>query len=157
MSISEVSPDPPGDQANEATRRRAGGVAQLLAQLSRRVLEKRHADDLHAAQWSALRYFARAGRRAATVMGLATFLGNTTGSASRTARSLVERGLVDAVPLREDARCITMVVTQRGRDALALDPLNDVTDALCELSEEELALLGDVLDRLGDIIAKSRT
>lgn len=141
---------------DDAMRRRAGGVAQLLVQLSRRVLEKRHADDLHAVQWSALRYFARAGRRSATVMGLATYLGNTTGSASRTVRSLVERGLIVGEPLREDARSVALTLTAAGEAALREDPLNDVTDALAQIDEDDLARLGDVLDRIHETMTARR-
>ena len=141
---------------DDAVRRRAGGVAQLLVQLSRRVLEKRDADDLHAAQWSALRYFARAGRRSATVMGLATYLGNTTGSASRTVRSLVERGLIVGEPLREDARSVALTLTAAGEAALREDPLNDVTDALAQIAEDDLARLGDVLDRVHQTMTERR-
>ena len=153
MSVSQSLPP---EDAPDPVRRRAGGVAQLLAQLSRRVLERRDAEDLHAAQWSALRYFDRAGRRAATVMGLSTYLGNTTGSASRTVRSLTDRGLIVGEPLREDARSVGLTLTPRGRAMLERDPLNDVTDALCDLTEDDLARLGDLLDRLQQAIAERR-
>ena len=161
MSASEVQrPEGgPGGAAAEQTdraRRQAGGVAQLLVQLSRRVLEKRDADDLHAVQWSALRYFSRAGRRSATVMGLASYLGNTTGSASRTARSLVERGLILGKPLREDARSVAFALTPPGRAALDADPLNDVIDALTVLDGEELSDLADTLDRVHQSITAGR-
>ena len=144
MSASEALPE----GTDDAARRRAAGVAQLLVQLSRRVLEKRDANDLHAVQWSALRYFSRAGRRAATVMGLATYLGNTTGSASRTARSLVERGLIRGEPLREDARSVAYSLTAAGDAALRQDPLGEIAGALQVLDADEIAQLADVLDRV---------
>ena len=149
----DARPAPPG---HDAARRRAAGVALLLVQLSRRVLEKRDADDLHAVQWSALRYFARAGRRSATVMGLATYLGNTTGSSSRTARSLVERGLVVAEPLREDARSVSHVLTAAGEAALAEDPLGEVAGALGTLDEAELSALASALGKVQAAIEEGR-
>lgn len=141
-------PLPPPRRQDDPPRKQASGVAQLLMQLSRRVLEKRGVDDLHAVQWSALRYFSRAGRRAATVMGLANYLGNTTGSASRTVRSLVERGLIEGNPLREDARSVVFTLTVAGVTALGKDPLNDITDALSSLDERELTQLADTMDRV---------
>lgn len=158
MRAIRTARDDPGGTTTTGpdTQRRASGVAQLLVQLSRRVLEKRDADDLHAVQWSALRYFSRAGRRSATVMGLASYLGNTTGSASRTARSLVERGLISGEPLREDARSVTFSLTKAGDAALLEDPLGEITQALCTLEEAELARLAGVLDRVHEAIGAGR-
>ena len=154
--VNATPPEVPKSRADDAARRRAGGVAQILVQLSRRVLERRDAEDLHAAQWSALRYYARAGRRSANVMGLATYLGNTTGSASRTVRSLVERGLIARTPLREDARSTYLALTPAGEATLANDPLNEVTDAIASLSAADLDRLGDALDAVSQSLAASR-
>jgi DNA-binding MarR family transcriptional regulator len=136
--------------------RRAQGVAQILMQVARRVHEKRGAADLHAVQWSALRYFARSGRQTATVNGFARYLGNTTGSASRTVKSLTERGLLEGSPSRHDARVNTLTVTARGRTLLANDPINDVAEALEILSGEELTALAAVLDKVSLTLGERR-
>lgn len=146
-----LAPSPPASPG-----RRASGVAQTLVQMARLLQEKRGSDDLHAVQWAALRYFARAGRRAATVQGLAAFLGNTPGSASRTAKSLTERGLLLGKPLREDARSTTFAVTPLGEDALRRDPLLEVAEAVAVLDEEEVARLGDLLDAVQTALAQAR-
>lgn len=151
----DVSDKPPVDMAPEM--RRAAGTAQLLVEMSRRVLEKRDANDLHAVQWSALRYFKRAGRRASTVMGLARYLGNTTGSASRTARSLLERGLISGETSRRDARSVVFSLTPAGETALGSDPLLEVAQALLILDSEELSALAETLDRVQTtLVAKRR-
>nr|WP_246408540.1 MarR family transcriptional regulator [Parvularcula dongshanensis] len=127
-----------------------------MTQLSRQVLEKREVDDLHAVQWSALRYFQRAGRRASTVMGLSRYLGNTTGSASRTAKSLLDRGLIRGEPARHDGRSVLFSLTKAGQAALQRDPLLDVVAALSVLESDELALLGDLLDKVQVAMTEAR-
>lgn len=145
-----------GGRHGVVVNRRASGIAQVITQLSRKVLEKRGADDLHAAQWSALRYFARAGRRTSTIMGLAGFLGNTTGSASRTVKSLTERGLVAGAPSRYDARSVNFTLTKAGEHTLTTDPLNDVSDALGVLTEDELTQLGSLLEKVERALEEAR-
>ncbi|MEM9234475.1 MAG: MarR family transcriptional regulator [Pseudomonadota bacterium] len=136
--------------------RRASGTAQLFEQLARRVLERRHSRDLHASQWSALRYFSRAGRRAATVIGLSRYLGNTSGSTSRTAKSLVDRTLLSVEQAAHDGRSVTFSLTEEGRKYLQNDPLNDLTHVLSLLSEEELAELSRLLDKVDGRLRQSR-
>lgn len=136
--------------------RRASGVAQALLQLARQLQEKRAGDDLHAVQWAALRYFDRAGRRAATVQGLARYLGNTSGSASRTVRSLVDRSLVESRPLREDARSNSYTLTPRGEAALTRDPLLDLAEAVSALEDEDMATLGTLLDEVQTALERQR-
>lgn len=129
--------------------RKASGTAQLFEQLARRVLERRHCGDLHASQWSALRYFERAGRQSATVIGLSRYLGNTSGSTSRTAKSLVDRGLLTVSRAAHDGRAVTFSLTETGRLMLAEDPLNEFASLLGRLPEEDL----DTLSRSLDILA----
>ncbi|WP_158548675.1 MarR family winged helix-turn-helix transcriptional regulator [Parvularcula marina] len=131
-----------------AQQRRASGTAQLFEQLARRVLERRNGDDLHASQWSALRYFSRAGRHAATVIGLSRYLGNTSGSTSRTAKSLVERGLLSVQPAAHDGRAVTFSLTEEGNRRLEEDPLHDLSGVLTHLDETEIAEFSRILDKI---------
>lgn len=144
-----ADPDP-------AQTRRAGGTAQLFEQLARRVLERRHGDDLHASQWSALRYFRRAGRRAATVIGLSRYLGNTSGSTSRTAKSLVERNLLSVAPALHDGRAVTFSLTEEGERRLAEDPLNDIAAVLSTLPDDDLQELARLLDTIDSRLRELR-
>lgn len=136
----------------ETRHRRAQGVALLLEQVGRRLRERRGPDDLHPVQWSALRYFQRAGRRASTVVGLSRFLGNTAGPTSRTAKSLVDRGLLTVAPAEHDARSVTFALTETGRALLREDPLAAIASGLETMPGDDLArlavLLEDVLQAL---------
>ena len=138
-------------------RRRAAGTALLFEQAARRLLEKRHPHDLHAAQWSALRYFARAGRRTANVIGLSRYLGNTSGSTSRTAKSLVDRGLLAVSPSDHDARSVMFTLTDKGHEVLKDDPLNELAEILAALSLEDIARLSQTLDIVMADLARRRT
>lgn len=133
--------------------RRAYGAAQLFEQLARKVLERRSHDDLHASQWSALRYFSRAGRGAANVSGLSRYLGNTSGSTSRTAKSLVEKGYLKTEPAAHDGRALSISLTEDGERRLADDPLHDLSNVLADLPSEDLAELGRILDLIGERLA----
>ena len=144
------------DDGSVATGRRASGVAQTLVQMARLLQEKRGSDDLHAVQWAALRYFARAGRRAATVQGLSRYLGNTSGSASRTVKSLLDRGLLSGRALREDARSTTFSLTPEGEAALRRDPLIEVAAAVDMLDEADLNRLGSLLDAVQTALERQR-
>ena len=131
-------------------------MAQTFLQLARRVQEKRTGDDLHAVQWAALRYLARAGRRTATVQGLARYLSNTSGSASRTIKSLQERGLVEGVPLREDARSTSYALTAFGEETLGRDPLLELAAAVSTLEPARVAKLADLLDQVQAALERQR-
>lgn len=131
-----------------AQQRRASGTALLFEQLARRILERRNGNDLHASQWSALRYFRRAGRQSATVIGLSRYLGNTSGSTSRTAKSLVERHLLTVEPAQHDGRAVTFGLTEEGLRLLDQDPLNDLSTILMQFSDEDVAQLSRLLDKI---------
>ncbi|WOI52800.1 MarR family winged helix-turn-helix transcriptional regulator [Parvularcula sp. LCG005] len=145
------------DATKRIKKRRARGTAQLFEQVARRILEKRHRDDLHAAQWSALRYFQRAGRQTANVIGLSQYLGNTSGSTSRTARSLVDRALLTVSPAEHDARSVTFRLTPEGEATLAEDPMLEIAAILDTLPPQELALLSKTLDTIQTELLKRRT
>ncbi|MEM9422015.1 MAG: MarR family transcriptional regulator [Pseudomonadota bacterium] len=138
-------------------RRRAAGAALLFEQAARRLLEKRYPHDLHAAQWSALRYFSRAGRRTANVIGLSRYLGNTSGSTSRTARSLVDRGLLAVSPSDHDGRSVMFSLTEEGQKVLIDDPLNELADIFAMLPSENMAQLSQALDFVMADITRRRT
>ena len=137
--------------------KRAAGTAQMLEQVARRILEKRDQQDLHAAQWSALRYFARAGRRTANVSGLSKYLGNTSGSTSRTARSLVDRDLLEATKAEYDARSVTFRLTENGSSTLEQDPLLELTQVLATVPPEDLIRLSEILEFVHSEMSRIRS
>lgn len=136
-------------------RHQARGIAHLLEQVGRALGALCLAHDLHPVQWSALRYFARAGKQARTVSGLATYQGTTLAPASRTIASLVRRGYLMAETDPGDRRRRTHDLTDHGRDVLSEDPIIVVEDSLSRLTVNERdvmtrgleAVLGALLTR----------
>jgi DNA-binding MarR family transcriptional regulator len=130
------------------------GIASLVEQLARYVNFLCWTDDMQPAQWSALRYFALAGGRARTVMGLATFQGTNPATASRTIAVLTRRGLLDSVPVADDRRSRTINLTAAGRDLLARDPLLRVEEAIAAMPPAMQARLGgDIQGLLASLMA----
>ena len=137
------------DNPDKLPDRRARAIALLLEQTARLVYDEKQPKDLHAVQWSALRFCERAGDTSRTVAGLARYLGVTSGPASRTAASLVARGLARMEESPRDSRSKVIHLTEIGEDALLHDPLNRCALVLAEeLSEEEKAALAKALNKL---------
>ena len=84
-------------------------------------------------------------------------LGNTSGSTSRTAESLVQRELLARVKSDHDARSVTFSLTNGGQDLLDDDPLHDVANILESVSPEDLARLSQTLEFVYAEIAKKRS
>ncbi|MCI5047007.1 MAG: MarR family transcriptional regulator [Aquisalinus sp.] len=135
---------PPPAQADRRTR----GLALLLEQTARLIYDEKHPQALHAVQWSALRFFDRAGEQTRTVAGLAKYLGVTSGPASRTTSSLLKRELVSVKPSPSDSRSRVYELTKAGKDILAEDPIQRVATLLTEMPEEDLGVLAKALDKI---------
>ena len=132
--------------------RKAVGLASLYEQVLRVVYEKRGPAELQPAQWSALRFFRRAGASARTVSGLANFLGVTMGPASRTARALQRRGFLTSSKNPKDARSIIFTLTGAGVSILKLDPLLRLARTLETLDTEDKAVFTRVIGNLYDAL-----
>ena len=130
--------------------RKAAGLASLYEQVLRTVYEKRGPADLQPAQWSALRFFRRAGASARTVSGLANFLGVTMGPASRTARTLRRRGFLTSSKNPKDARSIIFTLTGTGNSILKMDPLLRLARAMEALDAKDQVVFTRVIGNLYD-------
>lgn len=97
------------------------------------------AQTLTAAQWTALRYFARANRFSRTPSAFSEFHATTRGTASQTVKSLVALGLLSRQTHATDGRSAVMEVTRAGYEALRHDPM---------------AAMGDILDNLAPVDRK---
>ncbi len=128
--------------------RKALGVSLLMEQTARMIYDDKHPDALHPVQWSALRYFERAGTRTSTVTGLANFLGVTSAPASRTAASLIKRNLIISKPNPSDSRSKTYALTDEGKAALRNDPIRKFSSLMEGLNDHELSTLASALDKL---------
>ncbi len=128
--------------------RRTRGISLLIEQAARLIYDQKHPQALHPVQWSALRFFSRAGGQTRNVAGLAKYLGVTSGPASRTASSLLKRQLVTVSPSQLDSRSKIYELSAEGFDLLEHDPIHRVSRLLSDLSDEELTTLAHALDKI---------
>jgi len=135
-------------------------VAGLVAQLGRYAYGATPAAGLTAAQWTALRYFSRANRFSRTVSAFAEFHATTRGTASGTAKSLVQEGYLKRTPSSSDGRSTRLDVTSKAREILSNDPFQRLVRASAALSTPaEHAVtrsLERVLEELAQDLGKPR-
>lgn len=109
-------------------------IAELIVHLGRAARSEGSGSDLTAAQWTCLRFFARANGVTRTPSSFASFQATTRGTASQIIKSLESMGLIARTRSEQDRRSVSFDLTETGRAMLANDPLR--------------ALMG-VIDRLG--------
>ena len=114
----------------------AGGRerAELALQLGRAVYGDSPQSGITPAQWTALRYFARANRFSRTVSAFAQFHATTRGTASQTIKGLVTRGYLHRTRSERDGRSSRFDLTSRSRTLLAQDPLEHLVHRAAELT-----------------------
>ncbi len=113
-------------------------LADLIVQLARLGQSTAHgtgALPLTIAQWTALRYFARANRFSRTPSAFSDFHATTRGTASQTVKSLVALGLLTRQTHERDGRSTVIEVTEAGHTQLRNDPLGDLRNILGSLPE----------------------
>ncbi|SPH24410.1 hypothetical protein DEA8626_03462 [Defluviimonas aquaemixtae] len=136
-----------------SSKRRSLGLASLFEQIVRATYDKRGPLNLQPAQWSALRYFDRAGVRARTVSGLAKYMGVTMGPASRAARALERRRLLISEKNTEDARSIVYTLTSLGQELMETDPLNRLAAAFDCLQAADLEVISRSLVNIAESLS----
>jgi DNA-binding MarR family transcriptional regulator len=134
---------------------RTRAIAELLAGISGRSYNRGFTAGLHAAQWEALRYFARANESARTVTSFADARGTTQGTATQTVTALVKKGLLMRRQRSDDLRSRQLDLTDHGRDLLASDPLQALVDAVAGLSGEDREALAQGLIALHQQLRQS--
>jgi DNA-binding MarR family transcriptional regulator len=122
-------------------------AAELLIHLAR--LAQSGGDHrLTPAQWTALRFFARANRLSRTPSAFSVFHATTRGTASQTVKSLVALGLLERHRNEEDGRSIRFELTEAGRAALEADPLHALAQRIAALPAPTRAALTEALRTL---------
>jgi len=121
--------------------------AELLLHLARLGQSGASRNRLTPAQWTALRFFARANRFSRTPSAFSSFHATTRGTASQTVKSLVAAGLLERHRSESDGRSLRFELTEAGRTALAEDPLNELARAVGQLP----------VDRRSELLASLRT
>ena len=104
-------------------------VAELLVHLGRIASGEWSAEQLTPAQWTVLRYFARANRFSRTPSGFAEFHGTTRGTASQTIKSMETLGYLIRVRSQADGRSARLDLTDKARVILPNDPLGALVRA----------------------------
>ena len=131
-------------------------VAELLVHVGRAARREDGQSGLTAAQWTCLRFFARANGATCTPSAFASFQATTRGTASQIVKSLERRGLVARHPARRDGRSVCFDLTASGRAMLARDPLRALIDAIDAIEETERERLRQTLSRLASALSDSR-
>ncbi len=111
---------------------------------------------LTVAQWTALRYFARANRFSRTVSAFANYHATTRGTASQTVKSLVSQGYLTRTRLESDGRSARFDLTEAGRVLYGNDPFEDLVRAIAELPQGLQGNLLVALERVMGHMARER-
>lgn len=131
-------------------------VAEQLVHLARLVHGGARDDGLTPAQWTALRYFARANRFSRTPSAFSEFHATTRGTASQTVKSLVALGLLERRPNEQDGRSALLEVTPAGHERLAEDPLGALATLIDSLPVPDRQVFAATLARLTGSMARLR-
>lgn len=140
----------------DASQRRLVALAVLLEQTVRQIYPERSPQAMHPGQWAALRYLARANREAATVAGLARYLGVTLAPASRAISALIRKGLVKGEPDTRDRRIVRLSLTEEGKKLVAQDPILRVAEIIGDLPQETQMNLTGTLEHIFDQLGQKK-
>jgi len=131
-------------------------IGELLVHLGRVARRENGRSDLTAAQWTCLRFFARANGSTRTPSGFASFQATTRGTASQIIKSLEGRRLITRSRSERDRRSVCFDLTEHGRAMLAQDPLRDLIDVIDCLGTLERNRFLETLSRLASALAVRR-
>jgi DNA-binding MarR family transcriptional regulator len=128
-------------------------IGELLLQLGKGMLAERTDNRLTAAQWLALRFFARANVFSRTLSELASYQATTRGTASQTIKSLEELGYIKRDRSMIDGRSSVLSLTDKARKVMAEDPLASLFSEIETLDEHSQKLLRDTLRQLVGLLS----
>lgn len=128
-------------------------IAELLVHVGRASRTDGGRGGLTAAQWTGLRFLARANSISRTPSAFASFQATTRGTASQIIKTLERRGLIARRRSSTDGRSVRFDLTPAGWSMLTEDPLGDLNRLLGAMeSPERLAFLA-TLSRLSSSLA----
>jgi DNA-binding MarR family transcriptional regulator len=134
-------------------------ISELLVHLGRASRTEDSHADLTTAQWTCLRFFARANASTRTPSAFAGFQATTRGTASQIIKTLEGRGLIARHRSLSDGRSVRFDLTGPGRTLLSRDPLRELNGLLGAFdaaeSEAFLATLSRLATSLADLKNKS--
>ncbi|KNX40753.1 MarR family protein [Roseovarius tolerans] len=131
-------------------------IAELLIHIGRSSRGEDLASPLTAAQWTCLRFFARANRVSRTPSAFASFQVTTRGTASQTIKTLEEKGLLARFRSDSDGRSVRLEITEQGHETLKADPLADLMSVIDVIKPKERAAFLATLSHLSETLAGLR-
>jgi DNA-binding MarR family transcriptional regulator len=131
-------------------------IAEMLVYLGRAARGTDVGSDLTAAQWTAMRFFARANRLSRTPSAFASFNATTRGTASQIIKSMMQRGYLVRHQAVDDRRSIRLDLTRSGQAIMRYDPLHNLTEAIDQLEGKLRTALRQALPALAGELAKVR-
>ena len=131
-------------------------IAELLVYLGRAARGTDAGSDLTAAQWTAMRFFARANHFSRTPSAFASFHATTRGTASQTIKSLMLKSYLVRHEAVDDRRSVRLDLTSSGRSIIRHDPLRKLTEAIDKLESRLRKALRQSLPALAGELAKIR-
>lgn len=144
------------DLVQDPSQHRLVALAVLLEQTVRQIYPERSPQAMHPGQWAALRYLARANREAATVAGLARYLGVTLAPASRATSALIRKGLVKGEPDTRDRRIVRLSLTEEGQELVSHDPILRVAEIIGDLPQDMQSNLTGTLEHIFDQLGQKK-
>lgn len=131
-------------------------IAELLVHIGRAARSENARSELTAAQWSCLRFFARANGGSRTPSAFASFQATTRGTASQIIKTLERRGLIVRSRSERDRRSVCFDLTDAGDAMLSHDPLRDMLCVIDTLATAERDRFLATLSRLSSALAMRR-
>lgn len=131
-------------------------IAELLVYLGRAARGTDAGSDLTVAQWTAMRFFARANRLSRTPSAFASFHATTRGTASQIIKSLMQKGYLTRHEGADDRRSVRLDLTSSGKSSMRNDPLSNLTEAIDQLESKLRTALRQALPALAGELAKVR-
>ena len=131
-------------------------AAELLVHLGRAARLEDGAATLTPAQWTALRYLARANAASRTPSAFASFHATTRGTATQTLKALEAKGLIARRQSPDDGRSVRFELTDEGQALLSRDPLRDLAEAVASLPADLRSALSQALPQVVAHLAARR-
>jgi DNA-binding MarR family transcriptional regulator len=124
------------------------GLTRLIEKVGKAAYNLGYTPGLNPAQWAAMRYFDETTIKRRTVTGFAQFQGTTKGTASQTVAALVRKEFLQRIGDKQDRRVHSLVLTDKGQALLKNDPLQELSQALGVLNQEDRWALALSLEKV---------
>src|SRR5258708_19223494 len=133
----------------------AAKTAELVLQVGRLVEGEGYEGELSGGQWMALRFFARANPFSRTPSAFGEFQATTRGTATQAIKALEAGGYLVRRPFKTDGRSVSLLLTSKGKKALARDPFEVLVRAADSLDATDRTAMRRALHQVLSTLATS--